>query len=243
MITLTIMTMENTITGTDSVSVVRTSGVELRPADDESVRIFPGDLRIDAGQRWALMGPSGCGKTTLLNTLCGLLAPAAGVLRVLERDVYAMKAAERDRFRGRRLGVVHQNFHLLSGFSALENLTVALRFSADVKGPSARKQAEVMLEAAGLGDRAHTRVERLSRGEAQRVAVARALVHRPELLLTDEPTASLDAERGTAMLDWIETLRAETGCAWLCVTHDAAVAARFEHTMDARAWKSSGEAA
>lgn len=221
---------------TEPQTVIRGRGLDLRPAGDPSIRILPGDLEIRAGQRWALQGPSGCGKTTLLNALCGLLPPASGTLRVLERDPYAMHPGERDRFRGRRLGVVHQTFHLLPGFTALENLLVALRFADDSRGAAARKRAGDMLALAGVADRRHTRVERLSRGEAQRVAVARALAHRPELLLTDEPTASLDPERGTAVLDWMETLRGETGCAWLCVTHDPAVAARFDHVLDARAW-------
>jgi len=231
-----ITTMGSMITTTESHSVVRAAGLDLRPADDDSVRICPADFEIRENERWALIGPSGCGKTTLLNTLSGLLAPTSGTLRVLDRDVYAMKPGERDRFRGRRLGVVHQNFHLLPSFTALQNLTIALRFSTDIRRNAARQQALDMLTAAGLSDRIHTRVERLSRGEAQRVAVARALVHRPDLLLTDEPTASLDPERGAAMLDWIDHLRAETGCAWLCVTHDPAVADRFEHRIDARDW-------
>jgi len=223
-------------TTTETMSVVHTSGLELQPAGDESVRIFPDDLCIGAGESWALTGPSGCGKTTLVNTLCGLLAPVTGTLRVLEQDLYTMASGPRDRFRGRRLGVVHQNFHLLTGFTALENLTIALRFSSDLGRHLARQQAHNMLATAGLSERAHTRVESLSRGEAQRVAIARALVHRPDLLLTDEPTASLDPERSAAMLDWIDHLRAETDCAWLCVTHDPVVAGRFEHRIDARDW-------
>jgi ABC-type lipoprotein export system ATPase subunit len=154
----------------------------------------------------------------------------------MEQDLYALSAGERDRFRGKRLGVVHQEFHLLPGFTALENLAIALRFSAGERGRGALQRASEMLEVAGLSERAHTPVERLSRGEAQRVAVARSLVHRPELLLTDEPTASLDAERGMAMLGWIDGLRRETGCAWLCVTHDSEVAKRFDHVLDARLW-------
>lgn len=224
-----------TVTGTEG-AVVRAAGLELRPAGDGTVRVCPGDVEVGAGERWALTGPSGCGKTTLVNALCGLLAPSAGSLRVMGRDLYAMGSGERDRFRGSRMGVVHQEFHLLPGFTALENVAVALRFAAGQRGRAARTRAMEMLAAAGLAERAGTRVERLSRGEAQRVAVARALVHEPELLLTDEPTASLDAERGAAMLGWIEDLRAQFGCAWICVTHDAAVAARFEHQLDARGW-------
>jgi len=230
------VTKDTAITTTETPAIIRSSQLELRPAGDDSIRILPEDLRISPGERWALTGPSGCGKTTLINTLCGLLPPAAGVLRVLERDLYAMSPGQRDRFRGRQLGVVHQDFHLLSGFTAKENLSVALRYATGEKGRPANERALDMLEKAGLSPRADTRVERLSRGEAQRVAVARALVHTPDLLLTDEPTASLDADRGSRMLEWIDTLRESTGCAWICVTHDEEVAARFEHQLDARSW-------
>jgi len=235
------MDMATTMT-TESASLVRTSGLELRPAGDATVRVCPDDLEIFAGERVVLTGPSGCGKTTLVNTLCGLLAPSAGVMRVLNRDLYAMRPGIRDRFRGRRMGVVHQNFHLLPGFTALENLEIALRFSTGERGRRARERAANMLHAAGLANQMRTRAERLSRGEAQRVALARALVHDPELLLTDEPTASLDSERGAAMLDQVESLRAKTGCAWLCVTHDPAVAARFDRMLDARTWVKEKEA-
>jgi putative ABC transport system ATP-binding protein len=224
-------------TGTEA-AVIRAAGLELRPAGDDSVRVCPGDWQVRAGERWALKGPSGCGKTTLVNALCGLLAPTAGSLRVMGRDLYAMGSGERDRFRGTRMGVVHQEFHLLPGFTAMENLAVALRFAAGQRGRSARDRALEMLTAAGLADRAETRVERLSRGEAQRVAVARALVHQPDLLLTDEPTASLDPGRAVSMLAWIDALRDQTGCAWICVTHDPAVASRFEHCLDAMSWRS-----
>ncbi len=147
-----------------------------------------------------------------------------------------MSSSQRDRFRGRQLGVVHQEFHLLSGFTAKENLAIALRFATGETGRTANRRASEMLEMAGLSHRAEARVERLSRGEAQRVAVARALVHKPKLLLTDEPTASLDSERGARILEWIETLRDTTGCAWICVTHDEKVARTFEQHLDARSW-------
>ena len=218
--------------------MIRSSQLELRPAGDDSVRIFPEDLHISSGERWALTGPSGCGKTTLVNALCGLLPPSSGTLSVLDQDLYAMSPGERDRFRGRQLGVVHQEFHLLSGFTAVENLSIALRFATGTTGREARTRSLEMLETAGISHRADTPVERLSRGEAQRVAVARALVHEPNVFMTDEPTASLDAERGAQMLEWMESLRTSTGCAWICVTHDPEVAAKFEHQLDARSWSS-----
>ncbi|MDF3129685.1 ATP-binding cassette domain-containing protein [Kiritimatiellaeota bacterium B1221] len=223
-------------TTTDRPRVVECADLLLHPDKEHSIRICPADFSIHSGERWALMGPSGCGKTSLVNALCGLLTPTSGTLKVLGQDLRLLRAGERDRLRGKRLGVVHQNFHLLHGFSALENLLIALRFSADETGRGARKRATEMLASAGLEKRAGTRVERLSRGEAQRVALARALVHRPELLLTDEPTASLDAERGNEMLDWMESLRQEAGCAWLCVTHNPAIADRFDQVLDARNW-------
>lgn len=224
------------ITTTESNPIVSCSGLELRPAQDGSVQIRPEDFQISAGEGWALVGPSGCGKTTLINALCGLLKPYAGSLHILNQDLYALSSGQRDRFRGKRLGVVHQDFYLLSGFTALENLTIALRYARSISGHGAKEKALHMLDKAGLGHRASTRVEVLSRGEAQRVAVTRALVHEPELLLTDEPTASLDPQRGEEMLQWIDELRSESNSAWICVTHDPQVADRFDHCLNARTW-------
>ncbi len=235
----TTMAIMSTITAmimtTESGTAVRSGSLLLCPGNADVCIKVP-ELQISLGNRWVITGPSGCGKSSLLNALSGLLPPAGGTLRVLGRDLYAMKSGERDRFRGKEMGMVHQNFHLMSGFTALENVTISLRYSAGITGTPAKQRALDTLENAGLSHRLHTRVERLSRGEAQRVALARALAPQPRLLLSDEPTGSLDPARSAEMMWLMTELWERAGCAWICVTHDANLASGFENRIDARDW-------
>lgn len=227
MATITIMIMTTT---TDTPPVVLMKGVRLvLGPDGEGGRLvasFP-TLEVAAGERIALTGPSGCGKSTLLNVVAGLRVAEGGTLRVCGRDPRDMRPSERDVFRGECLGMVHQSFHLLQGFSVLENVLAGLRFNRAVPPRERKARALETLEAVGLGHRLHAQPRRLSAGERQRVTIARALAGRPGLLLADEPTGSLDPAAAAKAVCLMETLCAEVGCAWLCVTHDMALADRF----------------
>ncbi|MCU0971884.1 MAG: ABC transporter ATP-binding protein [Gammaproteobacteria bacterium] len=153
------------------------------------------DLRLDAGECVALLGRSGCGKSTLLNLLGGIDRPDAGTVTVDGIAMGDLEEPERTLFRRRHLGFVYQSFNLIPTLTTGENVGLPLELNG-VPAAEAAPRIAAILEAVGLGDRAGAFPDQLSGGEQQRVAVARALVHRPRLVLADEPTGNLDAETG-----------------------------------------------
>jgi putative ABC transport system ATP-binding protein len=186
------------------------------------------DLSIDPGDFVALMGPSGCGKSTLLHVLGCLDQPTAGKYFLEGQDVSELSTRERARIRNSRIGFVFQNFFLLPGLSAVENVTLPLlyhRNGSSAQGTSTtRLRAVQALEQVGLGDREQHRPNEMSGGERQRTAIARALVNQPAVLLADEPTGSLDSATGAELMDLLMRLWKE-GLSILLVTHDPQVAA------------------
>jgi len=185
-------------------------------------------LEVAPGGAALLLGPSGSGKTTLLLAIAGLAEVMAGVARVDGVDVAALRPAARDRFRGRAIGLVFQDLHLIAGLSTLDNILLA-PFAAGVTQDRAR--ALTLLAELGLADRAHRPAETLSRGQAQRAAIARAMLLRPKLILADEPTASLDDEACTRVSDLLARAAEETGAALVIATHDLRLRSRFEVTV------------
>ncbi|HEX9794465.1 MAG TPA: ABC transporter ATP-binding protein [Planctomycetota bacterium] len=197
-------------------------------AEGEAPLLEIGALRIEAGECVALLGASGSGKTTLLNLVSGLVLPDAGLVEVEGVAVNALSEPLRDRFRARTIGYVFQSFHLLEGFSALENVELGAAFTGRRVEPG---RAKTLLEAVGLGHRLKHQPSQLSVGQQSRVAFARALVNRPKVLLADEPTGSLDRATGATVLALLlETARAE-GVTLLCATHDAGVAAALDRSI------------
>ncbi|GAA0442142.1 putative ABC transport system ATP-binding protein [Actinoplanes campanulatus] len=182
------------------------------------------DLTVAAGEYVSVTGPSGSGKSTFLN-LVGLLdRPDGGVYRLDGIDTAALPDADRTALRGRRIGFVFQSFHLLRHRSVLENVKLAMIYTA-VSRRARTGLALETLDRVGLTQRAYARAGHLSGGEAQRVAIARALVNRPSLLLCDEPTGNLDSANAAAVLALIGELNG-AGLTVLMVTHDQQVAAR-----------------
>ena len=205
-------------TGPDGSSV---SVIDLEP------------LSLNDGEQVALVGTSGSGKTTLLHLIAGILAPDGGRI-VCEFPgsgtvhLESLSEAERDVFRGRHIGYIFQTHHLLPGFTALENVLLGMSFTGRHSDP---KWAEHLLKEVGLGDRLHYKPHRLSVGQQQRVAVARALANRPKLVLADEPTGALDPSNAQQVLDLIRSLCTEVNATLLLVSHDTGITAQFPRVL------------
>lgn len=174
------------------------------------------DLAVAAGETVAILGESGSGKSTLLSLLAGLDVPTEGSIRIDGLDVESLDEARLAQLRARRIGIVFQQFHLMSGLSALENVSLPLELQ---RASDAEPRARAALEQVGLLDRAAHLPSRLSGGECQRVALARALVVEPALLLADEPSGSLDEKTGAAVNELMFDLVARRGTALVLVTH------------------------
>jgi ABC-type lipoprotein export system ATPase subunit len=182
-------------------------------------------LELAAGEQVVIRGQSGGGKTTLLNVIAGLATADAGKIVIQGTDVTRLPEAVRDRFRARHIGFVFQTFNLLAGFSALENVLLGMTFTGQRHDP---QRASDLLGRVGLGNRQTHKPAALSVGEQQRVAVARALVNKPVLLLADEPTANIDPAHQQQVINLLrEVCRAEN-VAMLLVTHADEVAGQFE---------------
>jgi putative ABC transport system ATP-binding protein len=190
-------------------------------------------IHVPRGDMVAIMGPSGSGKTTLLNCLSGLEQIDAGHILIDGQDLYALSDDDRTEYRARSMGFVFQAFNLLPVLSAAENVEIPLLLLG-LRPKKARARALEILGEVGLAERADHRPEELSGGEQQRVAVARALVHRPAVVWADEPTGNLDTEATDAVMDLLARLNRE-GQTIVLVTHNPAVAevaARTIHMRD-----------
>jgi putative ABC transport system ATP-binding protein len=203
---------------------------------------FPGraDLVVDlaawpvaAGRQAAITGASGSGKTTLLYLLTGLERPTSGRVRWGDTDLAALDEAGRDAWRRRHVGFVFQDFHLIPGLSVAANVLVSCWFVAWSATPGERARAAALIEEVGV-PAGRRDVRTLSRGEQQRVAVARALLHDPAVLVCDEPTASLDQASGAAVLEILTRAAGRRGATLLTVTHDPAVIEAMDevHRLD-----------
>lgn len=175
------------------------------------------------GEQWLLLGPSGSGKSTLLHILAGILRPAAGTAGVAGQNLSALPAAALDRFRGRNIGIVLQRLHLLPSLTVAGNVQLA-QYLAGLPQDAARVQE--VLAGLDLADKADARPHALSHGQAQRAAIARAVVNRPRLLLADEPTSNLDDSRCAQALDLLLAQAAACGATLVIATHDQRVKAR-----------------
>jgi putative ABC transport system ATP-binding protein len=181
------------------------------------------DLDLGDAETLAVIGESGSGKSTLLSLLAGLDAPTQGSISVDGHALGAMDERGLARFRSRRLGIVFQQFHLMSGLTALENVSLPLELQ---RAPDALKRARTVLEHVGLAERADHLPSRLSGGECQRVAIARALVVEPALLLADEPSGSLDSRTGDAVMRLLFELVERRRTTLVLVTHSESLAAQ-----------------
>jgi ABC-type lipoprotein export system ATPase subunit len=192
------------------------------------------EFKVGEGEQVALKGRSGSGKTTLLNVISGILSPYEGSVRLLGQELKNLSEADRDTFRGRHIGFVFQTFHLLQGFTALQNVVLGSVFSGDEndQDSSTLNRARELLKQVGLEHRENHLPRMLSSGEQQRVAIARALLNKPNLILADEPTGSLDEKNSSEVLELIKKLSSGSGAALLLVTHDPSVMETFSRVVD-----------
>lgn len=194
---------------------------------------------LGAGERVFLRGPSGSGKSTLLGLIAGVLEPQSGKLTVLGHDMASLSGPKRDALRADRLGVIFQMFNLVPYLSLVQNVTLPCRFSAARRNAaggegSVAAEAERLLARLGLsGEGLLGRpVTELSVGQQQRVAVARALIGGPDLIVADEPTSALDADARDRFIELLNEEAARTGSALLFVSHDASLADHFDRSID-----------
>jgi len=209
------------------------SGLIKRFAEgnDELLVLNGVELTVAAGERLAIIGESGAGKTTLLQLLGGLDAPTAGSVTIYGQDMAGLNGRERGELRNRSLGFVYQFHHLLPEFTALENVAMPLLLRRESLS-EVRDRAAQLLERVGLGERLTHRPGELSGGERQRVAVARALVTEPAVVLADEPTGNLDHKSGDLTLELMLDLNRETGASLVLVTHSHEIARQMERVLE-----------
>ena len=198
---------------------------------DARRKIFDGlDAKFDKGEFVCITGRSGTGKSTLLNLISGIDLPDKGEVHVDGEDITRLSDRERTLVRRRRIGFVFQFFNLIPTLNVEENLRLPLELNAR-KGSDWDRRVAQLLEQVGLSDRALSAPENLSGGEQQRIAIARALVHRPDLLLADEPTGNLDQDTGRVVLELLASMTRESGATLLMVTHSSEATAHADRVM------------
>lgn len=188
-------------------------------------------LSVAPGTSLAVTGPSGCGKSTLLSLIGGLEAPTAGRVMIGDEVVSELPEEDRARLRREQLGFVFQSHNLQPFLTALENVSLALALTSTLEGS---ERSLELLTALGLGAATAKYPDQLSGGERQRVAVARALVHRPRLILADEPTGSLDDDASLAVIDLLVAAQSQVEATLIVITHDQAVAGRLDRRISLR---------
>lgn len=189
-------------------------------------------LSIESGQSVSVIGPSGCGKSTLLNIIGTLDPPDSGEVEVCGRNISGLNDKELSALRADKIGFVFQSHHLLPQISVIENVILPnLASSSPIEQSECNNTAAQLLESVGMADHAHKMPSEISGGEMQRVAVVRSMINSPELLLADEPTGSLDQERGEELITLLLQLCDEQNTALILVTHDDKTASRMERNL------------
>jgi ABC-type lipoprotein export system ATPase subunit len=198
-------------------------------------RIAVPSLKITAGERVVIVGPSGSGKTTLLNLICGILSPSRGVIRVRDQEINALGDTARRAFRVSQIGLAFQNFELVGYLDVFENILLPYRLNPALSlTPETERRAEQLARDTGIAHRLRYFPHRLSQGEKQRVAICRAMLPQPPLLLADEPTGNLDPSAKGIVVDLFFQQVERSGATLVMVTHDTEIAARFQRVINCR---------
>lgn len=195
------------------------------------VRALDGvDFTVTQSERLAIIGPSGSGKSTLLHIACGLDEPTSGAVRIDGVNLSVLEDDSRTRLRREKIGMIFQTFNLLSTLTAIENVALPLRLQG-LGWKESGKRAEAMIDRVGLSNRAGHKPDELSGGERQRIAIARALIFEPALLLADEPTGNLDTATGQEILRLLDQMNRDLGITLLLVTHNDAATANCDRVL------------
>ena len=208
--------------------MLKTNGLRYQYEGGDTELSFP-NLSMEKGEELLLLGASGTGKTTLLHLVAGMRTPSAGSVELAGVAFSAMPTAERDRTRGRHMGIVFQTAHFVRSLTVGENLALARSLAGCAPDEAATK---TVLEELGLAHKWNARVDALSVGEQQRVSIARAVVHGPGLILADEPTSALDDANTDAVLSLLRRQAERTGAALLIVTHDQRLKDRMSQHVE-----------
>ncbi|MFT7490794.1 MAG: putative ABC transport system ATP-binding protein [Pseudohongiellaceae bacterium] len=224
------MTTTATTTNAKPSSAVSIEDVEFYWSKAVAPTLNIKEWHINKGQSVFLYGRSGSGKSTLLNIITGILEPQQGVVRILDQDITRLGQVEKDRFRARHMGVIFQQFNLIPYLSVMDNIQLSQTFSAANRS---KEQMVHLVEQLGLSaDLLRRKANQLSVGQQQRVAVARALHHQPEIIIADEPTSALDAETRDEFIELLLQQAATNNSAVLFVSHDKSLACYFDQSID-----------
>ena len=233
-------------TATNRENAIAISGLRFGYGSDDDILAIR-ELNVGTSQRAFLFGPSGCGKSTLLAMIGGVLVPREGSVAILGENLSGMKSAARDRIRADHVGFIFQQFNLVPYLSVVENVSLPCRYSRrrllraiDADG-SLEKSAARLLSALGIGEELRSRKSTdLSVGQQQRVAAARALIGQPELVLADEPTSSLDADRRREFISLLVSECGRANSTVIFVSHDASLATHFDVAIDLQRTNAAG---
>ena len=225
-------------TAVDPEDAIAISGLRFGYGSDDDILVIR-ELNVRPSQRIFVYGPSGCGKSTLLALVGGVLVAREGVVAILGKNLSGMKSAARDRIRADHVGFIFQQFNLVPYLSVVENVSLPCRYSrrrlnraGDADG-SVEKSAARLLSALGIGEELRSRkTTDLSVGQQQRVAAARALIGQPELVIADEPTSSLDADRRREFINLLLSEAGRADSTVIFVSHDASLATHFDVAID-----------
>jgi len=216
---------------TRNAAAIRIQNLDFRYRDG-AFRLRVPEMQVAAGETLAVIGPSGTGKTTLLNLLAGVVLPDQGSIHVTGAEVTALAENARRAHRIRRIGLVFQEFELISYLDVTDNVLLPYRIDPELKlNAEARARAAELIDQVGLDDKARRRVTQLSQGERQRVAIARALVTGAEVILADEPTGNLDPDNKAKVLDILFAQVRSRGVTLIAVTHDHGLLDRFDRVV------------
>ena len=219
----------------DKETVVELRGIRkvFNPGSATETEVLHGiDLRLEKGAFCAVVGPSGSGKSTLLNIVGLLDRPSAGTLQIGSQETTTLNDAELTRLRGHTIGFVFQYHHLMTAFTALENVMIPLMAATGFCNPQIAQRALLLLDSVGLAPWKDNMAGNLSGGQQQRVSIARALAMNPAVLLADEPTGNLDTKSADLVFDLLRQVNREQGTTVLFVTHNPALAARCDKTIE-----------